>query len=98
MGVYVEYIDAQSYNQNLPPLATDVNHSDILNAFADIKLGELDDHPIYARIGRQELLYGSQRLISPLDWANTRRNFNGAAILAQRQAGRGRLLDQAGGG
>src|SRR5262249_15058688 len=28
-------------------------------------------------IGRQELTYGSQRLISPLDWANTRRTFEG---------------------
>jgi hypothetical protein len=78
--IYVEYIDAQSYNQNLPPLAIDVNHSDLLNAFADIKLGEFDDHPIYARLGRQELLYGSQRLISPLDWANTRRTFDGAKV------------------
>jgi Alginate export len=78
--VYVEYIDAESYNQNLPPLAIDVNHSDILNAFADIKVGEFNDHPAYARLGRQELLYGSQRLVSPLDWANTRRTFDGAKV------------------
>ena len=78
--VYVEYIDAETFNQNIPQLATDVNHSDILNAFADIKLGEFNDHPIYARLGRQELLYGSQRLISPLDWANTRRTFDGGKI------------------
>jgi len=78
--VYVEYIDAESYNQNLPPLAIDVNHSDLLNAFADIKLAEIDDHPVYARLGRQELLYGSQRMISPLDWANTRRTFDGGKV------------------
>ena len=29
------------------------------------------------RGGRQELLLGAQRLISPLDWANTRRTFDG---------------------
>ena len=78
--VYVEYIDAQSYNQDLPPLAIDVNHSDIQNAFFDLKVAEIDDHPVYARVGRQELLYGSQRLISPLDWANTRRTFEGAKL------------------
>jgi hypothetical protein len=78
--VYVEYIDAQSFNQDLPPLAIDQNHSDLLNAFVDIKLGELDEHPVYGRIGRQEMLYGSQRLMSPLDWANTQRTFEGAKI------------------
>lgn len=75
--VYVEYIDAQSYNQDLPPLAIDVNHSDLLNLFTDLKLFNIDDNGFYARVGRQELVYGSQRLISPLDWANTRRTFEG---------------------
>ena len=78
--VYVEYLDAQSYNQNLPPLPIDQDHSDLLDAFVDVKLGELNDHPVYARIGRQELCYGSQRLISTLDWANTRRTFEGAKV------------------
>jgi hypothetical protein len=78
--VYVEYDDAQSYNQDLPPLPTDVGHSQLLDAFVDVKLGSIDCNPIYGRVGRQELLYGSQRLISPLDWANTRRTFDGAKI------------------
>jgi hypothetical protein len=78
--VYVEYIDAQSFNEDLAPLPIDVNRSDLLNAFIDVKVWELNGNPIYARIGRQELLYGSQRLISPLDWANTRRTFDGAKV------------------
>jgi hypothetical protein len=78
--VYVEYLDAQSFNQDLPPLAIDQDHSDLLNAFVDVKLGSIDDNPIYGRVGRQELLYGSQRLISPLDWANTLRTFEGAKV------------------
>jgi hypothetical protein len=78
--VYVEYLDAQSFNQDRPPLATDVGHSQIQNAFVDLKFGSIDDNPIYGRVGRQELLYGSQRLISPLDWANTRRTFDGAKV------------------
>lgn len=75
--VYVEYIDAQISGNDLPPLAIDVNHSDLLNLFADLKVFELDDQPVYVRGGRQELLYGSGRLISQLDWANTRRTFQG---------------------
>lgn len=75
--VYVEYLDAQSFNQNLDPLGIDKDRSDLLNAFVDVKLFEYDDEPAYLRVGRQELLLGSQRLISPLDWANTRRTFQG---------------------
>jgi hypothetical protein len=75
--VYVEYIDAAISNNDLTPLPTDVNHSDLLNLFLDIKVAEVDGHPVYVRGGRQELLYGSQRLISPLDWVNTRRTFEG---------------------
>lgn len=31
------------------------------------------------RGGRQELLFGAQRLVSPLDWSNVRRTFDGAS-------------------
>jgi hypothetical protein len=77
---YVEFIDAQTYNQDLVPLPSDHNHGDLLNLFGDLKVGELDDRPLYLRAGRQELLYGSQRLISPADWSNTRRTFQGAKL------------------
>jgi hypothetical protein len=75
--VYVEFLDAQSFGQDLAPLAIDIDRSDLLNAFVELKVGELRDSPIYIRVGRQEMYYGSQRLISPLDWANTRRTFEG---------------------
>jgi len=75
--VYVEYYDAQITGQDLAPLPIDRNHSDFLNLFADLKIWEIDGTPVYVRGGRQEMYYGSQRLISPLDWANTRRTFQG---------------------
>ena len=75
--VFVEYIGAWSANQNLPPLPIDQNKSDFLNLFVDVKLADLGGEPAYLRVGRQELLFGSQRLVSPLDWANTRRTFQG---------------------
>jgi hypothetical protein len=79
--IYVEYLDAHINGEDEKPLSTDVDKSDLLNAFVDIKLFELDDHPGYARVGRQELLYGSQRLISSPDFLNARRTFEGARIL-----------------
>ena len=43
----------------------------------DVKAAEIGGKPVYLRAGRQELLFGSQRLVSPLEWANTRRTFQG---------------------
>ena len=39
-----------------------------------------DQGDTHARLGRTDLKYGAQRLISPLDWANTRRTFQGGVI------------------
>ena len=76
--IYAEYLDAQSLFNDLAPRPIDQDHSDLLNFFFDLKLWEINGNPIYVRAGRQELLlYGSERLISPLDWANTRRTFEG---------------------
>lgn len=75
--LFAEFIDARSFNSELPPLGIERNHTDMLNLFTDIKLSSINQGPVYLRVGRQELLYGSQRLISTLDWANTRRTFQG---------------------
>jgi Alginate export len=75
--VYVEFIDARSYNQDLPPLATDINKDDFLNLFVDVKVATIDDHPVYVRGGRQEVYLGSQRIVSQTNWPNTHRNFDG---------------------
>ncbi|MDP1558098.1 MAG: alginate export family protein [Nitrosomonas sp.] len=75
--LFAEFLDARSFSPELNPLAIDRNHTDMLNLFADVKLGNIQNAPAYIRFGRQELLYGSQRLISTLDWANTRRTFQG---------------------
>lgn len=59
------------------PRPIDIDRGDFLNLFVDLKL--LDT--LTFRAGRQELLYGAQRLVSPLDWANTRRTFQGLKLL-----------------
>lgn len=55
----------------------DENDFDFHQAFVDVKV-PLDEMSLTLRGGRQNLLYGAQRLISPLDWTNTRRTFDGA--------------------
>jgi len=74
---YVEFLSAQTFGQSLAPLAIDYDPYDFENLFMDLKIPGTGDHPAYVRMGRQEMLLGSQRLISPLDWANTRRTFEG---------------------
>jgi len=75
--VYAEFITAQTYNQDLNPLPIDRNYADLLNAFVEFKVADINGKNAYVRAGRQELVFGSQRLISALDWANTRRTFQG---------------------
>jgi hypothetical protein len=75
--LFAEYLLAESLDPELDPLPIDINRSDLLNLFAEIKLGEVHGSPVYLRVGRQEILLGSQRLISPLEWGSTRRTFQG---------------------
>ncbi|QDT39992.1 hypothetical protein Pan241w_00450 [Gimesia alba] len=75
--VYFEMLDGSIFDNELAPLAIDINRWNVQNAFVDVKLHEWDGAPGWFRYGRQEMLYGAQRLVSPLDWSNTRRNFEG---------------------
>ena len=88
--VYVEGVDASIHNNELAVTAIDKNRWDVLNAFFDLKIAERDDKPVYFRAGRQELLYGTpsgaspgQQVISPLEWGNTRRNFDGFKLFSK---------------
>jgi hypothetical protein len=79
--VYAELIDADSFGSTAPDQAIDVNRWELLNLFADWTFlrDDLGAHTV--RVGRQELLFGRQRLVSPLDWGNTRRNFQGVRYM-----------------
>ncbi len=79
--IYFEGIDAESFGNDAPDQPIDVNRWDLQNLFLDVALLETDFATHTLRYGRQELLFGRQRLVSPLDWANTRRNFEGARYM-----------------
>jgi hypothetical protein len=83
---YVEYLDAVSNYEEFAPRAIEEDRSDFLNMFGDLVIGEGCAGKLTARVGRQELLYGDQRLISPLDWANTRRTFDGAKLMLETES------------
>ena len=71
------YADATDDGGYYLPRPFDENWGDLLNLFVDLKLTD----GITTRVGRQELLYGNQRLVSTLDWANNRRTFDGVNVL-----------------
>lgn len=73
------YADATKDDGNYAPRPFDRNWGDLLDLFVDVKLTDC----FTARIGRQELLFGAQRLVSPLDWSNTRRTFSGLDVIYQ---------------
>ena len=77
--VYVEgiFADVTDDDDTYAPRPIDRNYGDFLNAFVDLS----PDDCLTLRVGRQELLYGAERLISPLDWANTRRTFEGLKLM-----------------
>ena len=67
----------------ITPRATDADQVDVQQLFADVKLPLGDKASTTFRFGRQDLIYGAQRLISPLDWTNVRRTFEGAKLSTQ---------------
>ena len=80
--VYGELVDAASIGEDRPPRGIEVDRWDLLNGFVDVNF-KLADTKFNVRAGRQELLFGQQRLISPLDWGNTRRSFDGVRVTAK---------------
>jgi hypothetical protein len=79
--IFAEYLDAVSTNEQFLPRLIEENRSDMLNLFADAVLIDGERGKLIARSGRQELLYADERLISPLDWANIRRTFDGSRLM-----------------
>jgi len=59
--------------------ALDADYGDFWNTFIEY-ITETNSTELSLRVGRQELQYGKQRLISPLDWANNRRIFDGVVL------------------
>ena len=78
--LFAEMLDAGSSYENFAPRQIEVNQADAQNLFADVVVVDAQEGKLTARGGRQELLFGAQRLISPLDWANTRRTFDGGRL------------------
>ncbi len=80
--VFAQGIAAFDEDRDLALRPTDENRWDLHQLFFDMRiLGE--DQPWTLRLGRQELSYGNERLVSPLEWVNVRRRFDGVKLFAR---------------
>lgn len=70
--------------------ALDLDRGDLWNTFAEVRF-DTAGPTVIARVGRQELQLGAQRLVSPLDWSNNRRIFDGAVVKLIGNEGRWKL-------
>lgn len=86
LRVYTEFKTANSTGRDLigGNRGLDVDTAALQQAFADIRVPVLnDDVTLTVRAGRQMLLFGKQRLVSPLPWANTLRTWDGASAILE---------------
>lgn len=63
------------------PSPVDENQLDLHQAFIDLVLPLSKQHLLTVRVGRQELLYGSQRLVAVRDGPNNRQSFDAVRLL-----------------
>jgi len=87
--VFVEGKSSTTTDRDLPGgrRTLDVDELDLQNAFIDLAFSR-SDWESTLRLGRQELSYGAQRLISPLDWSNTRRTWDGVRGIVENKSWR----------
>jgi hypothetical protein len=82
LRAFVEGRIATARGRDLPGgiRATDRDDADVENAFVEVGGWEAGGAAWGVRVGRQELLFGRERVLSPLDWVNARRTFQGAVV------------------
>jgi len=85
-GPYVRFFGtgkvAHVEDRDLPggSRAVDRDSIDLLDGFVEVRLPGTGDLEVLVRAGRQQLLFDKQVLVSPLDWSNTRRSWDGGLI------------------
>jgi len=84
LGFRVGMIDAASAGEVYPSRAREVNRVDLYQAHANILLHE-GEGKLTARLGRQEIRYGSARLMMAPGWANRRRTHDGARFIYESE-------------
>ena len=76
-GVYLEGRDSSSTGDDRDP-NPEADQFDLYQGY--ITIGNPKEFPLTLKAGRQELTYGDERLIGPLDWVNIPRTFDAVKL------------------
>ena len=76
-GAYAEGRDAHAISDEREP-SPDTDSFDLYQAY--VTLGNAKEFPLTAKIGRQDLVYGDERLVGNGDWGNLGRSFDAAKL------------------
>lgn len=77
IDVFVQPQDQRAWGQEANIL-TDERNLDLHQGFVEVR--NLFGEPVTIKAGRFEMAYGDQRLVSPLDWHNVARAWDGAKL------------------
>ncbi|TGE08375.1 alginate export family protein [Hymenobacter fodinae] len=69
------------HGKSFEPELTEKDQLDLHQAFLDLRVGDPAAHSLTVRLGRQEMAYGSSRLISWREAPNVRQTFDGGRLL-----------------
>jgi hypothetical protein len=85
-GIFRTYFELQSSlaNSKIDPSPVDKNELDFHQAFLDIDFIRNENQQLTLRSGRQEILYGSQRLVSVREGPNSRIAFDGIKMFYKK--------------
>ncbi len=78
--VFIQLGDELETGRLPGPQPTDIDRGDLAQGFIDVNLPVSPNTTIGARIGRQEMMFGSNRLIDIREGPNTRLSFDGARV------------------
>lgn len=79
--LFLQFQSGLDNGRNGGPRLTDKDTADFHQGFLDIPLGHFGDSPLIVRVGRQELEFGSGRMVGTLEGLNIRRSFDGLRFL-----------------
>jgi alginate export protein len=90
LRAFVEVQDARNWGTEVSTVSNDRN-LDLHQAYLD--LPDLGHSRVSLTLGRQELVYGDERLLGPADWLTAARSFDGAVV---RYGWKGGMVDALG--
>ena len=75
--LFVQFQSGLENGRNGGPRPTDEDTAEFHQGFLDIPIAHFGDSPLFVRIGRQELEFGSGRMMGAAEGLNIRRSFDG---------------------